>query len=306
MQTTANPAERQTFKAVPSVYLVLLKGTKVLLSKRANTGYEDGKYSLPAGHVEAGESLRSALAREVAEELGLQISEDAIEHGLTMYRYAHTSNPPERMDNFFVVKSWQGEPDNKEPEKCDELTWFDINKLPTNTIPYIKHALKQIVFGNTFCEFGFNTPEVKEITADDTLPLRSTVLRDGKPFDECRFAEDSKPGSFHLGYFDDKRLVGIASFYPINFDNIEEPGIQLRGMAVDEQYQGKGIGKAIVQAAYKHIGRDPAITHVWCNARKIAYRFYESQGFHFVSEEFEIAGIGPHRKMLKNLDGTSD
>jgi|GEM_PF-153898 len=301
MQPITSPSTRQTFKAVPSVYLVLLHGTKVLLSKRANTGYEDGKYGLPAGHVEAGESLLSALARESAEELGLQLSEDIIEHALTMYRFAPTSNPPERMDFFFVVKNWQGQPDNKEPEKCAELTWFEISKLPTNIIPYIKHALRQIVFGNSFCEFGFDMPIVKEITADETLPLRSAILRDGKPFDQCRFAEDGKPGSFHLGYLEDERLVGIASFYPIGFDNIDEPGIQLRGMAVDKLYQGKGIGKAIMQAADKHINRDPSITHIWCNARKIAYKFYESQGFHVVSEEFKIADIGPHRKMLKHL-----
>ena len=292
---------RATFKTVPSVYLIILKGTKVLLSKRANTGYEDGNYGLVAGHVESGESLRAALAREVSEEIGLEFPEDAIEHALTMYRFAPASNPPERMDFFFVVKDWNGEPENKEPNKCAELAWFDIHKLPPNTIPYIKYGLKQIVFGNSFCEFGFKMPLVKEITTDETLPLRSAVLRDGKPFDECRFAEDGKPGSFHLGYFDDEHLVGIASFYPIGFDNIEEPGMQLRGMAIDEQYQGKGIGKAILQFADEKIKSDPAITHIWCNARKIAYKFYESQGFGFVSEEFEIAEVGPHRKMIKTL-----
>ncbi len=297
----ATPTKRETFKAVPAVYLVLLKGTKVLLSKRANTGYEDGNYSLVAGHVEAGESLRAGLAREGSEEIGLQLSEDAIEHALTMYRFASSSNPPERLDVFFVVKNWQGEPENKEPDKCAELAWFDIHKLPANIIPYIKHALKQIIFGNSFCEFGFNMPIIKEITVEETLPLRSAVLRDGKPFDQCRFAEDGQRGSFHLGYFDDEQLVGVASFYEIGFDNIDEPGIQLRGMAVDNHYQGKGIGKALVQFAEQKIESNQSITHIWCNARKIAYKFYESQGFGFVSEEFEIDEVGPHRKMIKTL-----
>ncbi len=301
----ATQTRRETFKAVPSVYLLLIKDGKVLLSKRANTGYEDGNYGFVAGHVEAGESLRAALAREVAEEIGLVIPEDTIEHALTMYRFAPASNPPERIEFFFVVKSWKGEPENKEPNKCTELVWFDIHRLPANTIPYIKHALKQIIFGNSFCEFGFKMPLVKEITVEETLPLRSAVLRDGKPFDECRFAEDGKQGSFHLGYFYDERLVGIASFYPIGFDNIEEPGIQLRGMAVDAQYQGKGIGKALVKFAEEKIKADPTITHIWCNARQIAYKFYESQGFGYVSEEFDIATIGPHRKMLRAMTSGS-
>lgn len=292
---------RETFKAVTAVYLVLIDGNKVLLSKRANTGYEDGKYSLPAGHVEAGESLRSALAREAAEEIGIQISEDAIDHALTMYRFAPTSNPPERMDNFFAVKNWQGGPKNKEPEKCSELTWFDINKLPTNTIPYIKHALKQIVFGNTFCEYGFQSSEVKEIGVEETLPLRSKVLRWGWAPEKCRFPEDGQAGSFHLGYFENGELIGIASFYQVSHEHREDAGIQLRGMAVDPEYQGKGIGKAIVQKAFSLIAAMPETSHIWCNARKVAYEFYQSQGFEFVSEEFDIPTVGPHRIMLKHL-----
>lgn len=303
--TQAIQTQRETFKAVPSVYLVLLKDSKVLLSKRANTGYMDGNYGLVAGHVEAGQSLRQALAREATEEISIQIPETAIEHALTMYRFAPTSNPPERMDLFFVVKNWKGEPENIEPNKCDELAWFDIHKLPENTIPYIKHALKQVVFGNTFCEFGFNMPTVKEITVDETLPLRSKVLRWGWAPEKCRFAEDGQQGSFHVGYFDDERLIGVASFFSIGFENIEEPGFQLRGMAVDEQYQGKGIGKRIIQFAEEKIKSDPAITHIWCNARKVAYKFYESQGFGYVSEEFEIPTVGPHRMMLKTLDGNN-
>ena len=47
----------QRFKMIGSSYLLLIENNKILLSRRFNTGYEDGKYSLPAGHVETGETL---------------------------------------------------------------------------------------------------------------------------------------------------------------------------------------------------------------------------------------------------------
>ena len=42
-------------KAVPAVYLILKEGDKILLGRRVNTGYHDGDYTVPSGHVEAGE-----------------------------------------------------------------------------------------------------------------------------------------------------------------------------------------------------------------------------------------------------------
>jgi len=49
---------------VPASYLVLFKENKVLLLKRFNTGYEDDKYSMIAGHVDEGESFSEAIIRE--------------------------------------------------------------------------------------------------------------------------------------------------------------------------------------------------------------------------------------------------
>jgi len=40
-----------------AVHLFLLQDNKILLSKRYNTGYEDGNWNVPAGHVEEGESV---------------------------------------------------------------------------------------------------------------------------------------------------------------------------------------------------------------------------------------------------------
>ena len=52
-------------KVIPTAYLVLTKDNKILLSRRHNTGFQDGKYSLPAGHLGGDEeTLAQAIARE--------------------------------------------------------------------------------------------------------------------------------------------------------------------------------------------------------------------------------------------------
>ena len=52
-------------------------GTKeVLLALRKNTGYRDGEYELPGGHVEEGEDLMQAMVREAKEELLINIKEE--------------------------------------------------------------------------------------------------------------------------------------------------------------------------------------------------------------------------------------
>lgn len=47
----------------------------------------------------------------------------------------------ERINYFFTVDRWNGEIKNNEPNKCDDLKWFDLDGLPENTIPYIREAI---------------------------------------------------------------------------------------------------------------------------------------------------------------------
>jgi len=61
------------FKMIASGYLFLLKNEQILLAKRFQTGYMDGYYGLPAGHIEDGETLTAGTVREIAEEIGLVI-----------------------------------------------------------------------------------------------------------------------------------------------------------------------------------------------------------------------------------------
>jgi 8-oxo-dGTP pyrophosphatase MutT (NUDIX family) len=145
------PKER--FKLVPASYLVLIKDSKILLLRRYKTGYEDGNYSLIAGHLDGDETFIQAIVREAKEEAGIDIKPEDLEVVHVMHRKKQTDS--ERIDIFIQANSWEGEPENLEPEKCDDLSWFDMDSLPKNIIPCIKQAIECIRERRVYSEFGW-------------------------------------------------------------------------------------------------------------------------------------------------------
>jgi 8-oxo-dGTP pyrophosphatase MutT (NUDIX family) len=134
-----------------TVHLLFFRDDKILLSRRFNTGYRDGEYSVPAGHLDGNETVRAAAAREAAEEVGVQIEKDDILFSSVMHR----NEGDERVDFFLHVLAWRGEPLNNEPNKCDDLYWEHIESLPGNTIPYVRQAIQNHRKGIRFDEFGW-------------------------------------------------------------------------------------------------------------------------------------------------------
>lgn len=145
--------ERANFRA--AVFVFLEKDNKVLLQKRFNTGWEDGKYTLVSGHIEDGERVKEAAVREAKEESGIVVEEDDFRVVHVMYNKLDT-----QYINFFLkTNKWKGEPINMEPDRCDDLQWFDKDNLPENTIRFVKEYIEKIHgSGEIFSEFGFVTP----------------------------------------------------------------------------------------------------------------------------------------------------
>ncbi len=139
------------------------------------------------------------------------------------------------------------------------------------------------------------------IKAEQTLSIRSEVLRDGKlKPEDCYFDGDLKSDSFHLGFITNDIIVCVASFHQQNKDGFTGDGYQLRGMATLPQHRGKSYGNQLINFAIIYL-KGQKINYLWCNARKIAYQFYKNSGFEFISDEFEIAGIGPHKAMYLKI-----
>lgn len=141
---------------------------------------------------------------------------------------------------------------------------------------------------------------VKFIPAELTLGLRSKILRNGIAPAECVFPTDHVEGAFHLAYYVGDELATIASFFPKSYHDNRELGYQLRGMATDTGFGGKGYGSELIKFAIAYIKNTNA-QYIWCNARTIAVPFYQKLGFALASQEFEIAGVGPHYEMILNL-----
>ena len=137
--------------SVVDVHLILMRENRALFGLRQNTGYEDGKFHFPAGHLEAGESVLAAAQREGREELDLTIAPTA----LRLVHLMHRKTGGGRIAVFFSVETWNGEPRNAEPEKCGELSWLALDRLPLNVVPYARQAIAAAMVGQDFSLDGW-------------------------------------------------------------------------------------------------------------------------------------------------------
>lgn len=135
-----------------SVHIVLERDGCVLLIRRAGTGYRDGWLSVPAGHLDGGEEMRAGAARELREEVGVDLTPDQ----LVPIHVMHRREARESVD-FFVraADGWRGEPVNREPHKCSELRWCAWDALPADVVPYVRRALDNHRAGRAFDSFGW-------------------------------------------------------------------------------------------------------------------------------------------------------
>ena len=149
--------QQKRFKITPASYLILRKGNEILMLRRFNTDFQNGKYSFIAGHLDGKESFTQAIIREAKEEAGIIIKPKDLKAVHVMNRYVATNDIGlrERIDVFFMTKKWQGKIKNMEPNKCDDLSWFPINKLPKDTIPYIREVIKNFRKKIFFSEYEY-------------------------------------------------------------------------------------------------------------------------------------------------------
>jgi hemoglobin len=121
--------------------------------------------------------------------------------------------------------------------------------------------------------------------------LRYRVLREplGLPRGSERIAQDPEPTTTHLGAFNDASpLIGCATL-------IENDGLQLRAMAVARDWQGRGVGSAVLRAAAEIAADRP----LWCEARVHAVGFYAQADWTVEGDVFDVPDIGPHYRMRR-------
>ncbi len=143
---------RDVFSFAAAPYVFLERDGEFFLIRRANTGWADGSYTAPAGHMDGGETIHDAAIREVMEEAGVKIqAKDLNLIGVVHRPYNRENNQgvKEALNMFFVVKGWEGEPHNAEPHKADDAGWFKHDALPDTTLPAVKDVLAEYKAGKT-------------------------------------------------------------------------------------------------------------------------------------------------------------
>jgi 8-oxo-dGTP pyrophosphatase MutT (NUDIX family) len=140
------------FKLVPESHLLLIRDDRILLLRRRNTDYEDGKYSVIAGHMEDGETAREAICREAREEAGIELAPDDLEFA----HVVHRADRGQRVGFFFRARRWRGEPRNMEPHKADDFRWFPPDTLPEGMVPYVRRAIAAWRAGQCYSESGWD------------------------------------------------------------------------------------------------------------------------------------------------------
>ena len=108
----------------PVVGAVLISEGRVLLCRRsARRTWRPGRWDLPGGHVEPGETPPQALVRELREELAITIAPP------TGTPLATVTVPQFEMP-VWVVDAWDGQVVNAAPDEHDAIGWFGPDEVP--------------------------------------------------------------------------------------------------------------------------------------------------------------------------------
>jgi GNAT superfamily N-acetyltransferase len=145
--------------------------------------------------------------------------------------------------------------------------------------------------------------EVVELQAEDTYPLRRTVLRTGTPSEDVVFDGDELDSTFHLGMrATDGTPVAVSTWmqqpYP---DRPGDRAFQLRGMATVEALRGEGLGASLLEAGIDRCRAAGAVL-VWARARDAALPFYARHGFRTIGLGYvDLTTALAHHDVIREL-----
>jgi predicted GNAT family N-acyltransferase len=142
---------------------------------------------------------------------------------------------------------------------------------------------------------------ISKVDADKVRALRHSELRKGQDFSTTSYLKDYEEDTFHMACIVDEKIVTCATFYPEKSSKLKSDNTyRLRGMATDSDFQRKGYATDLMNESFKEL-KNRDCDMVWCNARLVAVDFYKSSGFKITGEIFDIAEIGPHYYMYKEI-----
>ena len=138
-------------KLISAAMTILVRDDTVFFIKRKNTGWEDDKFDLIAGHVEQGEKLAEAAIREAKEEANITIQKENLElvHILSLKR-----KDGDALYGYFVANAWEGEPRAVEAEKSAGCEWIKKSEIQNREVlDIIKQVFRHIEKGVRYSEY---------------------------------------------------------------------------------------------------------------------------------------------------------
>lgn len=144
--------------------------------------------------------------------------------------------------------------------------------------------------------------KLKIVKSQDTYVVRHPVLRSGRPIETCRFEGDDLDTTVHYGLIYENEIIAVTSVFVHEHECLtSEIQLQLRGMAVLDSFQGKGVGSVLLSAVINELQKQHVKFGLWFNARLSAVGFYEKMNFKKHGDVFEISPIGPHYVMFQEF-----
>ena len=143
----------------------------------------------------------------------------------------------------------------------------------------------------------------KSFTHSSPLYEESIVLRNRILIEAVGRHEDCRDFDFpekdiYISAFDGDALISTAIITPLD-DNT----VQMRQMAVDDAYQGQGVGKAIANE-FERVVLKNGYSKIILHARESAVAFYKALGYELIGDKFYEIEI-PHYEMFKILTENS-
>ncbi|MFJ3931607.1 NUDIX domain-containing protein [Streptomyces sp. NPDC090029] len=137
------------------LYLERPDGTVLLGLRHPDSAFAPSTWHALAGHCEQ-ENAIACLIREAREEAGLHIERQDVELVHVVHHIDGVGDRP-RMGLFFRVRTWSGEPELREPDKCTQWRFWDPAALPDDLVPYTRVAIEKIQNGELYSETGWPT-----------------------------------------------------------------------------------------------------------------------------------------------------
>lgn len=123
---------------------LIREGQILLVHRSPNRPVYPDVWGLGGGHMEPGETELAALARELDEELGVQIEPGSAVH---LCRLQVGRGEESVHFSAWIVKQWAGTPTNAAPEEHDEIRWFRPEELPPLTHEPVRAAVIEAMRG---------------------------------------------------------------------------------------------------------------------------------------------------------------